>query len=606
LGIKIYSDTAARLVDRGPPADQKDSTATKEFKAFWGRKAELRRFKDGAIVHAVVWDGKDETQKMVTFQSPEATNSIVEQIVDFTYQTHLANVTAATVKNKKKIQNLDSKGSSTITFMNRHMLGLVESYHNDSSSSSEPTHKSSLELHKGLMKAYDNLVTFLLRRTKDDQKDRLGGIPMAIDLAEPLSPALRYSAVFPPCQHPMLLQSSVNNTENKVPGAVDFDPVDVQLRLKRCGNWPGDVNAMGAAKCALLVLIANGLEKELGAAIKCEVYPTHMIIGFEGYFFRIYIRPDEELRLLKAVKNPTVEAIKWKRELERRHIVAASHHALVHGVHTRHPSAGLTVRLAKRWCASHMISAQILPHEALELIVAKVYSNPMPFGVPSSAFGSGFMRFLYILWSHDWIRQPLVVDPQGHLTIEDYQQIESDFNLARGGDSGQCKGPPMFIISPSDRRDGEATQKGQRGGVFIPTFTQSNPENVVLARAVALAKKSYFYLLSQMTSTCISSEPKSKALSFGAVFLESASSLKSYSVLLRVDDEIIIDSNCSSTKGYFGSSALQKAMADTPLESPFTKCIINKFHGPKILRRKKLFKNLRDSDSNNYILVSQI
>lgn len=45
---------ALRTLDQGPPADQAD--AARAFRAFWGAKAELRRFQDGAITEAVVWE----------------------------------------------------------------------------------------------------------------------------------------------------------------------------------------------------------------------------------------------------------------------------------------------------------------------------------------------------------------------------------------------------------------------------------------------------------------------------------------------------------------------------------------------------------------------
>lgn len=43
-----------RLVDIGPAAD--DGKAAAKFQAFWGNKSELRRFQDGKISEAVVWD----------------------------------------------------------------------------------------------------------------------------------------------------------------------------------------------------------------------------------------------------------------------------------------------------------------------------------------------------------------------------------------------------------------------------------------------------------------------------------------------------------------------------------------------------------------------
>lgn len=54
LGLDLDASQATRVVDRGPPAD--DPVAAPAFRHFWGEKAELRRFKDGAIVEAVKWD----------------------------------------------------------------------------------------------------------------------------------------------------------------------------------------------------------------------------------------------------------------------------------------------------------------------------------------------------------------------------------------------------------------------------------------------------------------------------------------------------------------------------------------------------------------------
>ncbi len=42
LGVQLDAAAAARLVDMGPPAE--DAAAAAEFRAFWGDKAELRRF----------------------------------------------------------------------------------------------------------------------------------------------------------------------------------------------------------------------------------------------------------------------------------------------------------------------------------------------------------------------------------------------------------------------------------------------------------------------------------------------------------------------------------------------------------------------------------
>jgi U3 small nucleolar RNA-associated protein 22 len=48
----IDSNTVNSFVDKGPSAD---APQAEEFRRFWGKKAELRRFKDGSILECVVW-----------------------------------------------------------------------------------------------------------------------------------------------------------------------------------------------------------------------------------------------------------------------------------------------------------------------------------------------------------------------------------------------------------------------------------------------------------------------------------------------------------------------------------------------------------------------
>lgn len=63
VGLDLDGSRAARLVDRGPPAD--DAVLAPAFRSFWGEKSELRRFKDGAIVEAVLHTHTNTTVKLV-------------------------------------------------------------------------------------------------------------------------------------------------------------------------------------------------------------------------------------------------------------------------------------------------------------------------------------------------------------------------------------------------------------------------------------------------------------------------------------------------------------------------------------------------------------
>lgn len=79
------------------------------------------------------------------------------------------------------------------------------------------------------------------------------------------------------------------------------------------------------------------------------------------------------------------------------------HHSTIHAIHTLYPSSGSVVRLAKRWTACHLLS-DLIPFEAIELLVAKVYTNrDVPLDPPATVV-SGFLRFLHLLATHNWTR----------------------------------------------------------------------------------------------------------------------------------------------------------------------------------------------------------
>lgn len=319
IGIRVNSETAARVVDRGPPADEKESLQSKEFRAFWGNKAELRRFKDGAIVHAVVWNTnyddkffENKSERIgFSFCSSETSNNIVERIVKYILCTHM--IDTCDCKDKEYF------AYDKVKFLNTEILGLVESVtckanaEKHGSNAPPGAGLSSVELHRDLMKVYQDFSSFLVERTKDET-NRLGGIPMSIDSVEAISPSLRYSELFPPMKHPLFYDSGAAlRKAKKVPGVIScaVDPICIQIRFGRSNKWPSDLDAMGAAKCALLLQLAQGIERERPKTA-CLVTPTYIDVAFEGYSFRLCIRPDEELKLIDSLKNPTSLAIDRK------------------------------------------------------------------------------------------------------------------------------------------------------------------------------------------------------------------------------------------------------------------------------------------------------
>jgi U3 small nucleolar RNA-associated protein 22 len=380
LGIAINPETSQRVVDRGPPSDH-----TKEVKSFvklWGGKAQLRRFKDGAIVQAVVWnddDGKDRYQNQVKLQGGYV-EMILRHIVRLHYTKEQIEFTLPNLASV--VDGISTKHQSSTQLVNPFLA------------------------HQHVMKAFDSLSDFFRQSTQPtigrQQNHTFLELPLAIDAVEPLSPCLRYSELFPPTPHPSLGGSAP--TGKKVSGALMSDPILIQIRFGASSKWPSDLKAIGAAKTAMLIQLANAIEgvnnKDFGGPV--QVTPNYLDLGYRGYCFRILVRADPEIKMLQGLVSPSPMASSLLQKLTKVHIVAAKHHSMVHAVHTLHPSSAGVVRMAKRWVANHMLSG-LIPIEVIELMVAKVYSDDeSPLETPSTVT-TGFLRFLYLFAYHDWL-----------------------------------------------------------------------------------------------------------------------------------------------------------------------------------------------------------
>ena len=182
------------------------------------------------------------------------------------------------------------------------------------------------------------------------------------------------------------------------------DPILIQIRFGASSKWPSDLKAIGAAKTAMLIQLANAIEGEnnsdFGGLV--QVTTNYLDLGYQGYYFRILVRADPEIKMLQGLIQPSSVASSLLQKLTRVHIVAAKHHSMIHAVHTLHPSSAGVVRMAKRWVANHMLSG-LIGVETIELIVAKVYSDgDTPLETPSTVT-AGFLRFLHLLAHHDWL-----------------------------------------------------------------------------------------------------------------------------------------------------------------------------------------------------------
>lgn len=392
FGLKINVDNCHRAVDRGPPAD--DTEGVKAFLDLWGDAAELRRFKDGAIVHAVVWNTPKsipEEQYVVFDGDDRSQGGIVERIVQHLVQLHC-------YRDAKEIPR----------FYLRDMLSMVEGVWIPTKETVLKLMTSSTAAHRAVINAFDSLAAFL--RTNSglgfDGKCSALGLPLQIDAVEPISPSLRYSSTFPAIPHPMIGGGGIQN--GKVSGVTSYAPIQIQIRFGRSSKWPTELKAIGAAKTAMLVQLAEGIEamKNRGVGHGFEgpivVTPFYLTLGYQGYSWKIVVRADPELYLLRGLQRPSDDAMLMLQSLTKEHVTQASHHATMHGIYTSHPSAGHVVRLFNLWLAAHMLSG-LIPFEAVELLVAKVYSDKEnPVASPSTVV-AGFLRLLRLVATYDWV-----------------------------------------------------------------------------------------------------------------------------------------------------------------------------------------------------------
>ena len=381
VGIAVNPETSQRVVDRGPPSE--NHIKVKSFVKLWGQMAKLRRFKDGAIVQAVVWNENACNER---FQNAAKLNGgYIEKIIRHIVQLHFT--------------------KQQIHFSLPNLLSVVDGVKTDDKTMLPFV--DPLYAHQNMMKAFDSLSDYLKTNSQQPSQGSLGtsqlGLPLAIDAIEPLSPCLRYSELYPPIPHPFLGGSVTKG--KKVSGALLSNPIVIQIRFGSSSKWPSDLKAIGAAKTAMLIQLANGIEMsgEKGFDGPISVTPSYADLGYKGYCFRVLVRADPEIRMLQGLVKPNSVARGLLKDLTRKHVIASKHHSTIHAVHTLHPSAGTVVRVAKRWVASHLLSG-LISDEAIELMVAKVYSDSEALLEAPGTVMAGFLRFFHLLGTHDWSR----------------------------------------------------------------------------------------------------------------------------------------------------------------------------------------------------------
>ncbi|KAJ1388814.1 Zinc finger, GRF-type [Sesbania bispinosa] len=426
IGISVSTlEKAFRMVDIGPNAECKEEAI--EFRKFWGEKAELRRFKDGRIAESTVWECEQWARHLV-----------LKRIAEHVLSRHLS------LSKENIVVVVDQLDFSL------------------SNGAVDPISYSG-----SLCEAFDVLSKRLRL---------IEGLPLKVSSVQPLDSAFRFTSVFPPEPHLLANEKIEPLRLNKlVPSCIQ--PLEVMIQLEGSGNWPMDEIAIEKTKSSFLIQIGESLQKMWG--MTCTATEDDVDVLMSGYAFRLKILHERGLTLLtKEIGNGQTKQVP---SADKKLFIRSQHASMINGLQTRFPIYGPVVRLAKRWAASHLFSA-CLVEEAVELLVAYLFLNPLPFDAPCSRI-TGFLRFLQLLSHYDWTFSPMVVDINNDLDQSDAKEINENFLLRRKGqgENGQNAGPVMFLATVYDKAS--------------EAWTGLSPSALELKRLVAYARSSANLLL---------------------------------------------------------------------------------------------------------------
>ncbi len=383
IGLVLNPAESEKRITKGPLHSQKNEG--EKFAAFWGSKAQVRRYKDGNVQYSCLWPSSAKESPTIT---------VLRYILDL-HLTHSGDLSESISVNNSKFNSLLPR-PLTPALDNSHPLIL-------------PSHFQELRA------SFDSLCKIVYR---------LEELPLAVKSILPTSPALRGTSTLLP-----------------VPFAVtnpDFFNECV-LQFESSTRWPDEIYALERTKTAFLLKISSFVEKHKG--YRCffsyeniipymakNVMTRLNILTPEGYGFSIRVLTErDEVLYLRIIENASAKEQKAATDaylsFNWHFIGKVKHHRAISSLVTRFPFFGPTVRLFKRWLDSQLLLVHF-PDELVELIAIQSFVDPAPFSDEPSSIGAGFLRILNFISHWNWREDPLILDLSK--SLEDDADSEGD------------------------------------------------------------------------------------------------------------------------------------------------------------------------------------
>lgn len=412
VGLSLNPEQCDKLVTKGPNNDEQKEGL--KFKTFWGSKASLRRFKDGAIQHCVVWSAVNN-------------EPIVFSIIKYCLDLHL-------------LPNISQHLHTENTKFNDMLPTPLSGNQGVNSTSSFSLLKNS----------FDELAKVL---TKLD-------LPLGVKTLLPASAALRYTSLLQP-----------------VPFAISNPDFwnECVLQFETSTRWPDEISSLEKTKTAFLLKIQEILSNETtyeSFMTKDSSIPFNENVSLlniltpEGYGFKIRVLTErDEMMYLRAVDNAEknrsiLQDVYLK--FNQKYLGSVKHTRTVSQLSHHFQFYSATVRLFKLWLDSQLL-LQHFNDELVELIALKPFVEPAPYFVPNSP-ENGLLQILNYVANWNWKEESLILDlvknngvtdDEGSFKLSDklsipaYQIIESNFAKIRKADPSGIK-TQLFIASKDD------------------------------------------------------------------------------------------------------------------------------------------------------------
>ncbi|KAH8886483.1 Nrap protein [Thozetella sp. PMI_491] len=424
VGILFNPANMSRQVDHGPSSEEKEEA--KEFRRFWGDKAELRRFADGSILETLIWKSTTPTE-------------LCEEITRYSLRLHL---------NAGLLEG-------DLTFYGHGFASLV------------PIKDTDAAAFNAARKAFSSFE----RHIRD-----LEDLPLHVRQLAPTCPELRHTSIkapFGPSKsgpRPMetVLSFEVSGKWPENLAAVQRTKVAFLLKI---------ASLLEQAKPEIRTYVGlGGVESDVqNLAFLDVVYDS-------GASFRLRIQSDlEEALLERRTKDKTTDE---RVRAQSATLLAALRRSCtqlplltqtVSTFATRFPALSPSIRLLKHWFNAHMLGCHF-NEELIELVVLGVFSKN-PASAPSSA-STGFLQALLFLAHWDWRTEPLVVDTSGEMSPAAHATVSTRLEAWRQIDPNMNR---VALIAAT-------THDYESGTTYTTLGGQARPSRVVATRMTALAR----------------------------------------------------------------------------------------------------------------------